>query len=212
MHTRKILRGALAALVAGAVVVACSNRDRDLAMTDSTATVDVAPAAAPVDTATSAGMVSRSGWTDAEIVAFVDAANNGEIEEARLAERKATNPAVKAFARELAADHQELLREARALASKRGITPDTTKDDVSDLLDDTRENLKDLTDKPAGKDWDEAYLDKQIEGHEEVLKKLEDAQKATTDPELKEALNKAVGKVQSHLTKAKDIKENKLQS
>jgi putative membrane protein len=210
MHTRKTLYGTLAALLAGTTIMACTTRDRDVAVADSTAVPAAEPAAAPVDTTTSAGAVSNSDWSNAQIVAFMDAANNGEIEEGKLAARKATNPAVKAFARQIVADHEAMLRDARALAVKQGIAPDSTKDDVHDLLNDTRDELKDLTDKPAGKDWDEEYIDKQIDGHKDVLSKLQDLEKTTTDPQLKEALNKAVGKVQSHLTKAQDIKDNKL--
>jgi putative membrane protein len=211
MHTRRTLYTTLAALVAGTTVVACTTRDRDVAVADSTAAANVPAAAAPVDTTTSAGAVTNeNGWTDGQVVAFMDAANNGEIEQGKLAARKATNPAVKAFARQLVADHEAMLKDARALASKKGITPDANRDDVHDLLNDTQDELKDLTDKPAGKDWDEEYLDKQIDGHKDVLNKLQDLEKNTTDPQLKEALNKAVGKVQSHLTKAQDIKDNKL--
>ena len=45
-----------------------------------------------------------------------------------------------------------------------------------------------------------------------VLDKLQDFEKATTNAQLKEMLNKAVGKVQSHLTKAQDIKDNKIKA
>ena len=75
-----------------------------------------------------------------------------------------------------------------------------------------RDELTDLTNKPAGKDWDGAFMDKEIDGHKAVLDKLQDFEKSTTNPKLKEALNKAVGKVQSHLTKAQDIKDNKIKS
>lgn len=211
MHTRRTLYSTLAALVASTTIVACTTRDRDVAVADSTAAANVPPAAAPIDTTTAAGAVTNeSGWTDGQVVAFMDAANNGEIEEGKLAARKATNPAVKAFARQLVADHEAMMKDAQALASKQGIAPDANRDDVHDLLNDTQDELKELTDKPAGKDWDEAYLDKQIDGHKDVLNKLQDLEKNTADPQLKEALNKAVGKVQSHLTKAQDIKDNKL--
>lgn len=45
--------------------------------------------------------VSRKGWTDSQILAYAATANRGEIEEGRLAIRQATNPAVKAFARQM---------------------------------------------------------------------------------------------------------------
>ena len=49
-----------------------------------------------------------------------------------------------------------------------------------------------------------------IDDHQAVLDKLQDAAKNTTDANVRSALEKATGKVQQHLTKAQDIKNNKL--
>ena len=56
-------------------------------------------------TTPAASTVPNNGWTDAQILAFAEAASKGEIEQGRLAETKATIPAVKAFARQMVADH-----------------------------------------------------------------------------------------------------------
>lgn len=166
------------------------------------------PATTPATPA--ASTIPNNGWTDAQIVAFAEAASQGEIEEGRLAERKATIPAVKALARQMVADHRVMLKDVQAFATKQSIAPDTTKGDVGDLMKDARDGLKELTTKAASADWDANYLDKQISGHKAVLDKLQDAEKATTNAQLKEMLNKAVGKVQSHLTKAQDVKDHSI--
>jgi putative membrane protein len=77
-------------------------------------------------------------------------------------------------------------------------------------MNDARDELKDLNDKAAGADWDAAFIDKEIDGHQKVLDKLQDASKNSNDADLRAALEKASGKVQQHLTKAQDIKANKL--
>jgi putative membrane protein len=154
----------------------------------------------------------KTGFPSHTRTATASAANSGEINEGRLAERKATNPAVKAFARQMVADHSAMLTEGKSFASKNNIRPDTTKDDVTDLKKDSRDLVKDLTGKKAGKDWDEDYIEHEIDGHKKVLDKLQDAEKSTTDPQLKTMLTKAVSKVQEHLTKAEDIKDNKIKS
>jgi len=207
----------VAALTALLVLGACNTRDRNATDTVG-ARVDTATArttaaadsgARRVDTA--AGTVAkRGGWTDASILAFAGAANNGEIREGELAARKATNPAVKAFARQMAADHRTLMSEGKSLASKISVKPDTADDDVRDLVKHSADDLKDLTDKKAGADWDNDFIDHEIKGHKDVLDKLEDAAKNTTNPQLRAALEKATGKVQEHLTKAQDIKDNAL--
>jgi putative membrane protein len=207
---------ARAVLVAAALAAVGGCKGRETARTD-TATAGGAVAgsdttARGADTGAAARGGSRGNWTDAQILAFASAANSGEIAEGRLAERKATNPAVKAFARQMVADHSAMLAEGKSFASKNNIRPDTTKDDVTDLKKDSRDLVKDLTNKKAGKDWDEDYIEHEIDGHKKVLDKLQDAEKATTNADLKAMLTKAVGKVQEHLTKAEDIKDNKLKT
>jgi putative membrane protein len=156
--------------------------------------------------------MKRGGWTDASILAFANASSAGELRESQLAARKATNPAVKAFARQLVADHRSLVSEGKALATKLKVTPDTTDDDVRDVVKHAEDDIKDLTDKTAGADWDKQYIDNQIKDHKDVLDKLQDAAKNTTNPELRTALEKATGKVQEHLTKAQALKDNELKS
>lgn len=199
--TSKLGRNCMLALSAAALVAACTPKEN-----------------AATDTTTSAGAVATDsanrpavgGWNDAQIVAFATAANNGEIAEATLAETKATNAKVKAFAREIVADHKAMLAEGKAFATKNNITPDSTKDDVTDLLKDSQDELKELTEKAKGADWDKEYIDHQIDAHKKVLEKLQNATQATTNVELKDMLTKATGKVQQHLTKAEDIKANTL--
>ena len=181
----------------------------DTAMSKVGAAVDTA--VKRVDSA--AGSVfKRGGWTDASILAFANASSAGELRESQLATRKATNPAVKAFARQLVADHRSLVNEGKALATKLKVTPDTTDDDVRDVVKHAEDDIKDLTDKTAGADWDKQYIDNQIKDHKDVLDKLMDAAKNTTNPELRTALEKATGKVQEHLTKAQALKDNELKS
>ena len=102
--------------------------------------------------------------------------------------------------------------ELKALATKMKVAPDTADDDVRDVAKHSADDIKDLTDKKAGLDWDEAYIDNQIKDHKDVLDKLQDASKNTTEPDLRAALEKATGKVQEHLTKAQDIKDNALKA
>lgn len=215
MSTRQIGYGAFAALVA--LTIGACNNNRNANRADTTAAGgEVSHAADSLHDSLSAAAHdtthARNGWTDAEIVGFVNAANAGEISAGELAERKATNPDVKAFARLMVADHKAMLNDSKALASKLNITPDSSNDKVRDLVKSAQDDNKDLKDKAAGKDWDEDYMSKQVDGHEHVLDQLQDAAKSTSNAQLRAELEKAVGKVQTHLTKAKDIKDNKLKA
>ena len=124
--------------------------------------------------------------------------------------KKATNAKVKAYARELVAEHRTMLAEEKSMAKKLSVTADTAADDVRDLVNHVRDEVKDLTDKAAGADWDKDFINKMIDDHQKVLDKLQDAAKNTTNTDLRAALEKATGKVQQHLTKAQDIKTNVL--
>ena len=52
-----------------------------------------------------------NGWTDGHILAYAAAASNGEIAEGKAAQAKARDAGVKAFARQMVADHQAMLAE-----------------------------------------------------------------------------------------------------
>ena len=205
-------RSIAAALALCAALGACSNK-RNVATTDTSATA-AQPAETggkTLDTTTAGGAVSGN-WTDASIFAYLTAANNGEIAEGSLAERMATNPAVKAFARQMVADHRKMLQDGKALAAKLNVQPDTTKSDVSDERNDAENTVKDLTEKQRGADWDKAYMDKQVDAHQKVIDHVNDFIKSAQHPELRNMLQQALPKIQQHLATAKDIKDNKLTS
>ena len=128
------------ALIAFSVVAtslgACSRADNAAdsaaARTDSAAgRVDSATRAA-TDSATR--NMGTSGWTEPSILGYALAANNGEVSIAQLAEKKATNAKVKAFARELVADHRAMATETKSMASKLNAQADTMADNAHDLM------------------------------------------------------------------------------
>ena len=197
------------AVVTASSLVACKSKES--AATDSAAgRVDSAAVVDSVKRADSLKATARSGWTEPSILGYVAAANNGEIELGQLGAKKATNAKVKAYARELVAEHRTLLAEGKSMATKLSATADTAADNVRDLMNHARDEVKDLTEKAAGADWDKDFINKMIDDHQKVLDKLQDAAKNTTNPQLRTALEKATGKVQEHLTKAQDIKDNAL--
>jgi putative membrane protein len=207
------------ALIAIAVVTAsglAACKGRDTAATDSAAgrvdstTVTSTAVMDSVKRADSLKATARSGWTEPAILGYTSAANNGEIALGQLGVKKATNAKVKAYARELITEHRALLAEGKSMASKLSTVADTAADDVRDLMSHASNEVKDLTDKAAGADWDKDFINKMIDDHQKVLDKLQDAAKNTTNTELRAALEKATGKVQQHLTKAQDIKANVL--
>jgi putative membrane protein len=103
-------------------------------------------------------------------------------------------------------DHQAMMTEAHALMGKVNAKPDTAWNDATDLAHNGADKLKELTEKAKGADWDKNYIESQVDMHQKVLDKLQDAVKNNTDTTLTAGLSKATAKVQEHLTKAQSIK------
>jgi len=192
---------------------ACSKADR----TADTAAARTDSAAGRVDSAaTTTGAMandsanranaSAGSWTNDHLFGYVHNADNGEIALGKLASTKATNSMVKAFGAQMVKDHQAMMKDAHALMSKVKASVDSTWDDAKDLANDGNEKLKELNGKEKGADWDKNYIESQVDMHQRVLDKLQDAVKNNTDTTVTAALSKATAKVQEHLTKAQSIK------
>jgi putative membrane protein len=197
------------ALLCAAALGACSKADR----TADTAAARVDSAAGRLDSTAMAktdsgmNMARNAGaWTNDHIIGFAHNANEGEIALGKLAATKATNAQVKAFGSEMVKDHQAMMKETHALATQIKATPDSTWDDAKDLASGGADKLKELNEKAKGPDWDKNYIESQVDMHQKVLDKLQDAAKATTDSTVSAALAKTTAKVQEHLTKAQSIK------
>lgn len=222
MHTR--LGGAALALAVAASLGACSSRnDNSLANADSAANGAANAVGSAIDTAASAGAMAAdtisnrvgsalSGdWTDADIVAFLVAADSGEIAAGKLASTKATNPSVKAFAKKMVSDHSKMLDQTVQLAKKQNVAYATaSNDDIGDLRSDSKDALQDLTDKSAGTDWDKDYVDKQVDAHQKVIDHVNDFAQSAKDPQLASMLKQALPKLQSHLQAAKALQDKNL--
>ena len=207
-HTSRFTKLSLSLLCAGALG-ACSSGDRTASDTAAARTDSVggrldSGAAATMDTA-NANMSASGAWSNDRFFGYTHNADNGEIALGKLASTKATNPEVKAYARQMVTDHQAMMTEMHGLMGKLNAKTDSTWDDAKSIADDGRDKLRDLTDKAAGADWDKNYIENQIDVHQRVLSKLTDAVKNNTDKSVTDALTKASGKVQAHLTKAESI-------
>ena len=223
MQTTLSRYGALTMAIAVCTTLgACKSRS-NYASSDTTSAG--AAATRPLDTTAAGGAVSpgstaaattdtaNKSWTDTDILAYLDAANTGEIDLGKLAQRRATNPAVKAFARQMVTDHTALKQDGKKLASQLKVDVATsTNGDVQDLAKNNKDDLTDLTNKTAGSDWDKDYIDKQIDAHQKVIDHVNDFMKATQTSQLQQALQQALPKLQAHLDSAQAIKNTKLTS
>jgi putative membrane protein len=174
------------------------------------ATDTTAAATGATDTSMAAGTGSSTSMkapatamTDAQIFAMLAAANQGEIDAGKTASTKATNPSVKAFARDMVTAHTKMLDDGNALAKKLNITPDTTAADSIKAMN--QSTAATLSAAAKGAAFDSAYVNAQVAGHEYVLDMIKRAEGQAQNAQLKSALTSAEPKVQQHLDRIKDI-------
>ncbi|HET7062302.1 MAG TPA: DUF4142 domain-containing protein [Nitrosospira sp.] len=146
------------------------------------------------------------GPDDAQIAAIVVAANQVDIDAGKLAESKASNPEVKAFAHRMVADHTDVNKQAVDLVTKLKVTPkeNPTSESLKAGGEKNLAHLKTL----SGAAFDKAYIDHEVAYHQQVL----DAVDKTLIPsakneELKALLVKVRPAFVSHLDHAKKVKE-----
>jgi putative membrane protein len=191
------LAGALAMGVFG-ILAACSPKNDQT--TDTLATTPPATATTPA-TGDVAG-----GWTDANVVDALTAANQGEVDYSNVAVQKATNPSVKEFAQMMVKDHSTMLDAVKSLSSKLNVTP-APNDKVNDLQKESQQDIADLNGKTVGKDFDHEFMEEQVDLHQETLDLLNDLDSKTTTADLTAAIAEAKPKVQAHLDQAKSVKD-----
>ena len=168
----------------------------------------------PADTTAAATMsqpASDTGTapkpTDAQIADIVLTANTIDSTVGELALTKAQSQSVKDFAQTMITDHSAVNKQAVALATKLGVTPEAN--DVSRQLkagaEESQRSLQGMT----GADFDKAYIDHEVAYHQAVIDALDNtlipnAQNA----ELKALLTKTRPAFAAHLARAKGFQSS----
>jgi len=122
-----------------------------------------------------------------------------EIELGKLALSKSSNPAVKAFATTLVADHTKSATEMKPFADKLNVTLPAT------ITEKGKEKYNSLNEK-TGKDFDQKFADLMVEGHEDAVDKMEKAAENANDPEVMAWAANMVPTLKGHLEHARTLK------
>lgn len=147
---------------------------------------------------------AQSTPTDPQIVGIVIAANQIDIDHAKLALSKTKNPQVHDFAQQMITDHTAVLKSVHDLGAKLHVTPaeSDTGTSLKKQADDTAAHWKAL----SAAEFDKAYVDNEVAYHKAVIQEvgtvlIPDAQNA----ELKSALQGAAPLFQGHLEHAQHL-------
>jgi putative membrane protein len=141
---------------------------------------------------------------DAQIAAIVVAANTVDIDAGKLAESTTKNKEVRAFAKQMVADHSGVNKQAVALVTKLKVKPEEneTSKSLTQGGETTRARLQGL----SGAEFDKAYVDNEVSYHQTVLDALDKTLiPSASNAELKALLTKVRPAFVAHLEHAKHI-------
>jgi putative membrane protein len=142
--------------------------------------------------------------TDPEIAAIVVAANQVDIDAARVAKMKTKNKDVKEFADTMIRDHEGVNKQAKELVTKLKVKPEPNPTSKS-LIDGGKENLAALK-KLKGAEFDKEYVDHEVAYHQQVLDAINNTLLPNAkNPELKDLVQKVAPAIQAHLDHAKKL-------
>ena len=142
--------------------------------------------------------------TDSQIVGIVEAADDIDINYAKLALSKAKDKQVKDFAQQMITDHSAVQKAVRDLAAKLNVTPADS--EAGNSLKKQAEQITQRLQGLKGKAFERAYIDNEVAYHKAVI----NATKTVLVPsaqnvELKSALQGAEPLFEGHLQHAEGV-------
>ena len=142
--------------------------------------------------------------TDPQIAATVVAANQADIDAAKVATSRTKNQDVKEFAETMIRDHESVNKQAKDLVKKLKVKPEENATSKS-LEQGGKENVASLK-KLHGTAFDKAYVDHEVTYHRQVLDEINSSLlPSAKNPELKALIEKVTPAFQAHLDHAKKL-------
>lgn len=142
---------------------------------------------------------------DSEYLVAAAEIDMAEIEVGKLAVGKGTDAEVRKFGQMMIDDHTKASATLKPLAEARNISLPIA------LTDKGKEHVEDLNKQKKGLDFDKKFADIMVSGHEDAIKKMEEASEKATDPEIKSWAANMVPTLKGHLEHAKTL-QNKLKN
>jgi putative membrane protein len=143
---------------------------------------------------------AQASDSDKQFLAKAAQSDVNEIKLSQLAEEKASNPAVKAFAQKMVTEHKKLSASMKPFADSWGLSAPT------DLDDDHKKEYSKLSGL-SGADFDKEYMDQMVSDHTKALDAFTSEAKDTKDAKFREAVLKGKTVVAAHKNMAYDLKK-----
>jgi len=205
----RTLRQVATTTLLGTATLLSACAKKDAATTDSTsATTTTASTAttvtpAPAADSAKAAPTDPAHFTDANILAKLMAADSGEVAIGTTAQSMATSKGVKEYAALLVSDHGKGLKEVTALAQKLSITPQAPAGDTtSQAVSHEQSRLQGIA---KGTAFDTAFVNHEVEDHQQDIKDAEAMSGAAQNAEVKALVQKVLPELKKHLDKAQKL-------
>lgn len=200
-------------LIPGLLLAGCSHKDNDdnnqaagntaAAASTAGASTGATTGAASTSTGEVAPSAAISSWNDNNIVSKLAESDKGEVELAKLAEKKASIPAVKNYAKMLVADHSKGEGEVRSLESKAKLPAKPASDDTTSKSN--QDLMKQFSSMTRGKDWDSTWVKHEYDDHQQDIADTKAMQNQAKDAQLKQLLGNELPVLQKHLDAAQKL-------
>ena len=147
-----------------------------------------------------ANVISDATEDDSKYLVAAAETDMAEIELSKLALSKTSNAKVKELANMMIDQHTKASEKLKPLADSKQIALPGA------LTEDGKEHYEDLN-KKAGKEFDEAYADVMVKGHEDAISKIKDASENAKDAEIKQWAAEMLPTLNTHLELAKTLQD-----
>lgn len=144
--------------------------------------------------------------TDPQIVMVLEVVNTAEVDQGKLAQKKAKHPQVKKFAQQMVQQHTKAKQKGATLAKKGGMTPEESL--VAEQLTARAKAQTEALQTVAPPEFDASYIHGQLMQHEEVLNVInEQLLPGVSDEALKSHLEEAKAMIEAHIAQAKEVEQ-----
>lgn len=143
---------------------------------------------------------SQATDQDKQFLTNASQGNYDEIQLGKLAEQKASNPAVRSFGQRMVTDHTRLTEKMKPYADAWGIPAPTA------LSPDAQKEYDDLQGR-SGNDFDKKYIDDMVSDHTKDLDAFTKEVKDTKDAKFKASVEQGKSVVAAHKNMAYDLKK-----
>jgi putative membrane protein len=142
--------------------------------------------------------------TDEQILEVTHVANQGEIDQAKLAQSKSANARVKKLAAMMLKDHTAADAKGMAVGRKGNLTPAPSS--TSTAIQTDAQSATSTLSSQTGVDFDKAYVDTQVKEHQAVLDVIDQKLLPNAkNPDVKAFLTEVRPKIAMHLQHAQDL-------